>query len=415
MTANWHRVPIRELGRVVTGSTPRASDDERFAGTLPFITPTDLDSDARTPVIRRFVSDQAAKDLKGRVLPPRSVCFTCIGATIGKLCLTSSPALTNQQINSIVVDDQNYDPGFVYYRLLADRESIKSYAGGAATPIISKSAFESIEVSVPSLPTQRKIGVVLSTFDDLIENNNRRITILEEMAQRIYREWFVDFRYPGHEDVPLVDSELGPIPNGWTLSTLGSEAGVNHSTLKGTEELGVISYVDISSVSPQRLNGYSSIPFAEAPGRARRVVRSYDVLWSTVRPNRRSFVLLVDPPDNCIASTGFAVLSARHVAWPFLYLTVSQQSFADRLANLATGAAYPAVTPKAFESAPMVVPPPKILASFGDTVAPLLELASALVRMNSFAKETRDLLLPRLISGEIDVEHLHIPIDEAAA
>ena len=78
-------------------------------------------------------------------------------------------------------------------------------------------------------PTQRKIAAVLSAYDDLIENNNRRIKLLEEMAQRIYREWFVDFRYPGHEDVPLVDSELGPIPKGWDSRAAWSTCADDHS------------------------------------------------------------------------------------------------------------------------------------------------------------------------------------------
>ena len=80
---------------------------------------------------------------------------------------------------------------------------------------ITGKSLQELTLPVPSLPSQRKIAAILSAYDDLIENNNRRIKLLEEMAQRIYREWFVDFRYPGHEEVPLVDSELGPIPEGW--------------------------------------------------------------------------------------------------------------------------------------------------------------------------------------------------------
>jgi Type I restriction modification DNA specificity domain len=154
------------------------------------------------------------------------VCFTCIGATIGKACLTDATSLTNQQINTIVVDEHNYDPAFVYYRLVADREAIRITASGAATPIISKSAFENVRVRTPPLSTQRKIAAILSAYDDLIENNNRRIKVLGEMAQRIYREWFVDFRYPGHEDVSLVDTKIGQVPDGWEVESLFDVADV---------------------------------------------------------------------------------------------------------------------------------------------------------------------------------------------
>ena len=90
----------------------------------------------------------------------------------------------------------------------------------AGVPHINLSLFQGLTMPLPPLPTQRKIAAVMSAYDDLIENNNRRIGILEEMARRIYREWFVEFRYPGHEDVTLVDSELGPIPDGWQVGTL---------------------------------------------------------------------------------------------------------------------------------------------------------------------------------------------------
>jgi type I restriction enzyme S subunit len=101
---------------------------------------------------------------------------------------------------------------------------IGGYVTGSAQPKLSQASMRRIQLPLPPLRVQRKIAAVLSAYDDLIENNNRRIKVLEEMAQRIYREWFVDFRYPGHEDVPLVDSESGPIPEGWRWSSLGEVA-----------------------------------------------------------------------------------------------------------------------------------------------------------------------------------------------
>lgn len=130
--------------------------------------------------------------------------------------MTDRPSFTNQQINTIVPNG-NVDPSFLFYSLLLRKSELLSLgaATGVRTPILNKSAFCDIKVKIPVLPLQRRIAGILSAYDDLIENNQRRIKILEEMAQSLYREWFVHFRFPGHDKVKMVSSPLGSIPQGW--------------------------------------------------------------------------------------------------------------------------------------------------------------------------------------------------------
>jgi Restriction endonuclease S subunits len=113
----------------------------------------------------------------------------------------------------------NYDVVFISY--LLKELNLNHWAGGAAQPLLTQIVLKQIEASVPPLPTQRKIAAVLSAYDDLVENNTRRIQILEEMAQALYREWFVNFRFPGHEKVRMEESELGPKPEGWEAKSCG--------------------------------------------------------------------------------------------------------------------------------------------------------------------------------------------------
>ncbi len=127
--------------------------------------------------------------------------------------LTSRPSLTNQQISSIIVSD-DHDFRFVFYLLNTYRPIIFSFNSGIDTPIVPKSVFENIEVLCPPKTTQRKIAAILSAYDDLIANNQRRITLLESMAEEIYREWFVRLRFPGYESVKI---EKG-VPQGWFLA-----------------------------------------------------------------------------------------------------------------------------------------------------------------------------------------------------
>ena len=137
-------------------------------------------------------------------LPAKSTCVVCIGATVGKVCMTQRLSISNQQINSIIPTKGEFDLDFIYYVSTTLRDSLVAFAGGAATPIINKSAFSSIKLLVPEFEAQRKIAAILSAYDEMIENNKRRIALLEKMAEEIYREWFVRLRFPGHKQVKLV-------------------------------------------------------------------------------------------------------------------------------------------------------------------------------------------------------------------
>lgn len=221
-------VRIGSLGCIVTGKTPPSAQPELFGELHPFLTPSDIDGFARHIEPARYLSPEGRNYQRRLMLPERAVCVVCIGATIGKVCMTSRPSFTNQQINSIIVNEDEHDPFYVYHLMTTLRDELKSNAGGAATPIINKSAFSEIEVQVPPLPVQQRIAGILSAYDELIENSQRRIKILESMARALYREWFVNFRFPGHESVPLVPSPLGEIPQGWEVRNLKDVATVTY-------------------------------------------------------------------------------------------------------------------------------------------------------------------------------------------
>jgi len=229
---------------------------------------------------------------------------------------------------------------------------------------------------------------------------------LEEMARSLYREWFVNFRFPGHEKVPLVDSSLGPIPKGWDVKKLKDIAEVNRAQINERNAPGEVHYIDISSVSPGQIDAITTYAFAEAPGRARRVVQHADVLWSCVRPNRRSHALVMRPAPHTIASTGFAVLTAFRVPFTFLYAATTTDDFVGYLTNNTSGAAYPAVTASTFEKAELVVPTQSLLELFGDATLPIADQIATLQTQAVNLRRTRDLLLPKLISGEYPVEYV---------
>ena len=312
--------------------------------------------------------------------------------------------LHNQRLGKAVnIKTDEIAPEYLFYlfNTTSVRGQIKGSASGATVRHTSPSRICDVSVVIPPLPVQRRIAGILSAYDDLIENNQQRIRILGEMARALYCEWFVEFRFPGYQKLKLVESPLGQIPQGWEVKKLSDIADVNRTQINARSAPDQLHYIDISSVSPGQIDSITTYAFADAPGRARRSVQHGDVLWSCVRPNLRSHALVMQPQANTIASTGFAVLTAKTVPFTFLYAATTSDDFVGYLTNNASGAAYPAVTAATFEKAELLVPPPALLERFGELTIPMAEQVCVLQHQAINLRWTRDLLLPRLLSGNL--------------
>jgi len=183
---------------------------------------------------------------------------------------------------------------------------------------------------------------------------------------------------------------------------------VNALSIKKGQEPEEVNYVDIASVSTGEIDEVKVLSFSEAPGRARRIVRHGDIIWSTVRPNRKSYSLILNPLQNMIASTGFAVISGTKAPFTYLYHALTTDDFVGYLVNHATGSAYPAVNSGDFEKATILVPTDRLLSAFHETTSDMFLLKHSLHEKSHRLRQTRDLLLPKLISGQLDVEDLDI-------
>jgi type I restriction enzyme, S subunit len=161
--------------------------------------------------------------------------------------------------------------------------------------------------------------------------------------------------------------------------------------------------IDIASVSTNSVDNTTYYEFEEAPSRARRIVKHGDILWSCVRPNRRSHAIIWNPSENLVASTGFAVITPLRLPTSFLYYSLTTDSFVGYLTNNAQGAAYPAVKASDFKKAIILVPSHSLIVTFDDVVKPLIEQSQNLKHQNQKLQQARVLLLPKLMSGEIAV------------
>ena len=295
-----------------------------------------------------------------------------------------------------VIDFKGNDPRFTSYFL---RNVLKGYQSEkAAIPGVDRNVLHEIKVRLPSLPEQLRITEILSSYDDLIDNNRRRMALLEDSARQLYREWFVRLRFPGHEHTPIVDG----VPQGWERKPLGEIGGINQCNIASGFD-GEIEYIDIASVTRNSVNDTTTYEFRDAPGRARRIVRHGDIIWSCVRPNRRSHAVIWQPAENLVASTGFVVISPKSLPTSFLYQAVTTDLFVGYLENHAKGAAYPAVVSADFERATILVPPPAFVTAFDEFAEPLLWQIQNLHSQTQNLRQARDLLLPRLMNGELAI------------
>lgn len=302
-----------------------------------------------------------------------------------------------------VKDFKGADPRFIFY--LLQILPLASLDAGASNPTLNRNHAHLLPVRVPDQITQRRISCVLESLDDLIENSRRRVELLEQMAEAIYREWFVHFRYPGHEGVANGSQQVAA-----NLSPLGEQIEVSRAPI-------------LPARTPERTFQHFSLPAFDAgkfplhqtgveirsgkfliPGRA--------VLISKLNPKIQRIWLAEPSGDNCaVASTEFIVATPRRV-WTleYLYLLARSEEFQERLLALAVGTStsHQRSSAAGLLNLPVFTPPTEILDNFSQLVRPQLGAAATLRKQTSCLADIRNLLLPKLVTGQIDVSDLDL-------
>lgn len=394
-THNWPESRLGDLGEVFTGRTPPTERSSYFGEDFPFITPGDMHQGKYARETQRSLSFEGAELLKRIKLPANSVCVSCIGWQMGEAVMTDRPSFSNQQLNTIVPNSK-VDAAFLYYSLRTRKQELLSLgaAAGVRTPILNKSAFCDTRVVVPPLAIQQRIAGILSAYDELIENSQRRIKNLESMARALYREWFVHFRFPGHESVPLITSPLGEVPQGWEVKSL-NEIAENFdrmrkplSKMQRSQIQGEYPYYGAAKIFDY-INDYifdgEYLLLGEdgsviTPERSPVLQLVNEKFW----PNNHTHVLRGKPP----------------FATHFLYLGLSEVDISPYI----TGAAQPKITQENMNRIPFFCGPEYLHLEFNRLVEPMIRQNQILKRQIQNLRRTRDLLLPRLLSGQINVE-----------
>lgn len=377
---------LGELGRIITGKTPKTDIADYWGGHVPFITPTDIngyDSFFQGET-ERYISAEGVKKQKATLLPPKSVCFSCI-ASIGKSCLTRVCSITNQQINSIIPNKEN-DYRYLLYLLRYNLPYIQMVGGGSGsgTPIISKNKFAKFKFLVEgNLEAQHRIASILSTYDSLIENNAKRIRLLEKMAENLYKEWFVRFRFPGHENVEMENG----LPKGWKRGSLSDvcefKRGKNITSSEMQEgNVPVIS----AGLEP---SGYHSCSN----------VRGVNVTMSSSGAN--AGYIAIHYSDIWAADCSYIEESTTGNIY---YVYELLNNIRTVINNFQRGAAQPHVYPKDVNRIKLILPSKELMLKANGRLEIMHKEIYNLQKQNSLLARQRDLLLPRLMSGKLEVK-----------
>ena len=311
-----------------------------------------------------------------------------------------------------VKDFKGNDPKFVYYKMQA--LNFARFNSGAGVPTLNRNHLDSLDVQIPSLTIQQRIAQILLAYDELIENSQRRIKILESMAGALYREWFVYFRFPGHESVQLVPSALGDIPQGWKVTTLAEHlAGLE----SGKRPKGGIRDVDngVPSIGAENINGIGQHDFASEKFIPREffqqmrkgIVRDRDVAIykDGAYIGKSSYFRDGFPHSECCVNEHVFLLRASGVRLQqnALYLWLQEPDTVQTIRSKNANAAQPGINQQTVGGLDLILPDSQTATHFDQLVDPLLAEVINLAKKIQNLRRTRDLLLPRLLSGQIEV------------
>ena len=386
----WKQVNIGSIGEVKTGNTPLTSDREFYGGAHPFIKPTDMEIDRRhVTKWEENYSEKAFKKYKNSYIPKGATGVVTIGTVGEKLFQADKPCFTNQSVNVVIPNEEYFDNDFVYYLLKYNLPKVSSANPGTASGRhhVSKSNFCAIKVDVPiDKSIQFKIGRILSAYDDLIENNLNRIKLLEEIAQRTYEEWFVKFRVNG-EQLPI--DEATGLPAGWDNVRLNDIYNIKYGKNLPQTQIKESGEYTVYGASG-KMGFYSNFNCKSK------------VVLITSRGNGSGDIHRTYENQTFVTNNSFVV--SPEIGFEYLSVPYTLNFLKTiNLKGYCSGSAQPQLTNASMDNILVQLPNKELIEDFNLIVVDTIEMADNLREQNQKLKESRDILLPRLMSGTINV------------
>ena len=399
---SWPKLPLDQLGYVSRGRSrhrPR-NDPTLYGGPYPFIQTGDV-KHANFRITEHTATYSEAGLAQSRLWPKDTLCIT-IAANIADTALLGYEACFPDSVIGFVADKEKADPRFVKYYFDIIQRELQMVSQGATQDNLSQEKLLSFGIACPPIDVQRQVAEVLSAYDDLIATNQRRIALLEDAARRLYREWFVHLRFPGHESVPVKDG----VPEGWAKLPLGDVAEITmgqspESKYYNTDGDGLPFHQGVSDF------GHRFVKHETYTKQATRIAEAGDILCSVRAPvGRLNFTR-----DKIAIGRGLSAMRSRTGHQSLLFYQLDALFVEEDM--IGGGAIFASVGKKELFGQLILQPSTSIATTFNRLVSDLDLQIENLDSQNQELAKARDLLLPKLMSGQLDVSGIALP-DEVA-
>lgn len=404
--AKFKVVKVKDIGKVVTGNTPPTKEREYYGDEYLFIKPTDMRVGERyVPVTEEYYSQLAYEKFKKALIPPLSTCVVTIGSLGKKLCLTDRFCFTNQAVNAVIPFEQ-YDKLFVYYLFSNINSAVANLSNGTASgrENVSKTSFENLNVVVPNDKLyQTAIANLLNVFDEVIENNNSRIQFLEATAKELYKEWFVRMRFPGYKKAKF---EKG-VPKGWTIKKVAKAFDITGGGTPSTEKAEYWDG-DINWFTPTDITGAkgwflgTSTHKITQKGLDESSAQLFPP-YSIMMTSRATIGAIgINTKESCTNQGFITCIPNETIPFTFLYFWIYFNK--EYFETLGTGSTFLEITKGTFKKIDILVPNRELINDFHKIAQPVFQQIENLQKQSINLRQTRDCLLPRLISGNLQIK-----------
>ena len=400
----WKEVRLGDVcTRVCSGGTPKSTNLSYYGGEIPWLNTKEIDFN-RIYSTEKTITDSGLNNSSAKWIVPNTVTVAMYGATAGKSCIVKVPMTTNQACCNLTINDEVADYEFVYYSLKNDYTTLASLANGGAQQNLNAQIIKDYVLKMPSLADQRRIASILSSLDRKIELNNKINADLEEMAQAIFKNWFVDFE--PFKDGKFVDSELGMIPEGWKVGRLDEIADVVGGSTPSKAKPEYYTQKGIAWLTPKDLSNHPAV--YSSRGEIDITEEGYNSTSTKLMPKgtilftSRAPIGYISIAQNDICTNqGFKSLVPKKAGTCFLYCFLKYVT--PEIENKSTGSTFKEASGSLMKSLQVIMPEQKVFEDFETIVSPLFARIESLEKENSRLSTLRDTLLPRLMSGELEV------------
>ena len=389
LSLEWNEVKLEDVGKIITGKTPKTSIEDNYGGHIPFLTPSD---DMNVKIIKytnKTLTLKGLNEVKNCLIPKNSVCVSCIGSDLGKVVLTSEDTVTNQQINSIIVNEM-FDYNFIYYTMILLGKQLNYMSkSSTAVPIINKSTFSNELIFVPSLEEQKKISSILSNIDAKIDNLDKINKNLEEQLSLIFEDIFV--KCSPYEKESLVKTDFGYLPNGWKNIDFGELIQITSGDRPDEKSEVKTSEFNIPLFGASKIMGYTK-------------ESSYnEEILIIGRVGTHGVIQRVNYP--CFPSDNTFVIKSEY--YGFVYQLLKRIDYD----SLNTGSTQPLITQKSLKTVKVIFPDETTLFKFEKISKVFFDKIHINNNEIKSLTKLRDTLLPNLMSSEIDVSKINCDLE----